>query len=223
MQHKPSIDTQTVCDAWRSLLPSSVDVVAGPIRTDAPALTTLESLSAGNVGPGRLHELRTGRDYAKRALSRFGFQNVQLPIDVDRYPVWPRGAIGSITHTGDATKNHCAVAVALSAEIHAIGIDIESDVVLHPDVWTTVLTRYELTQLSTVRMVDRERDVLSRWCVKEAIAKASRSILDPTRIETVKLDTCATDYIGITESYRWLARTVRVDGFVLAAVTVPQQ
>jgi 4'-phosphopantetheinyl transferase EntD len=221
MRHK--MDAQTLCDAWKSLLPSNVNVVAGPMRADAPPLTTLESLSAGNVGRDRLRELRTGRDYAKQALSGFGFNNVQLPIGVDRSPVWPRGTIGSITHTGDSTKNHCAVAVGLSAEIRSIGIDIETDVALRPDVWTTILTAGELTQLSTIATVDRERDVLSRWCVKEAIAKASQSILDPTKIETVKLDSCGMDYVGITASYRWLARTVRIDGLVLAAVTVPQR
>jgi 4'-phosphopantetheinyl transferase EntD len=221
MRHK--MDAQTLCDSWRSLLPSNINVVAGPIRLDAPPLTTLESLSAGNVSPDRLRELRTGRDYAKRALSEFGFDNVQLPIGADRSPVWPRGAIGSITHTGGPTKNHCAVAVGLSAEIRAIGIDIEPDVPLHPDVWTTILTADELTQLSAVAIADREREILSRWCVKEAIAKASRSILDPVKIETFNLESDGTDYVGIAASYRWVARTIRSDGFVLAAVTVPHR
>ena len=221
MRHK--MDAQTLCDSWRSLLPSNINVVAGPLRADAPPLTTLESLSAGNVGPDRLRELRTGRDYAKRALSAFGFDNVQLPIGADRSPVWPRGAIGSITHTGDSTKNHCAVAVGLSAEIRAIGIDIEPDVPLHPDVWTTILTADELTQLSTVAIADRAREILSRWCVKEAIAKASRSILDPLKIETGNLESDGTDYVGIAASCRWVARTIRIDGFVLAAVTVPHR
>jgi 4'-phosphopantetheinyl transferase EntD len=39
----------------------------------------------------------------------------------DRAPVWPRGVVGSITHTGD----FAAAAVAWAADIAALGIDSE--------------------------------------------------------------------------------------------------
>lgn len=222
MQRNVSIDAQTLCGAWKSLLPSRVNVVSGPIRAASPPLTALESSSAGNVSPDRLRELTTGRDYAKRALSALGYEDVQLPIGTDRSPVWPSGIIGSITHAKSPTKSHCAAAVGRIADIHSIGIDIEPDTFLRPEVWTIILTAQELTQIFALAAIDRDSEVLRRWVVKEAIAKASRSILDPTQIETVKLHSSGWDYMGVTDSIRCVARTARTDGFVLAAVTVPQ-
>jgi 4'-phosphopantetheinyl transferase EntD len=217
-------------NAWRSLLPPTIKVVAGPIRSDVPPLTPLERSSAGSVGSARLRELMTGRHYAKRALSMFGLNDVQLPIGPDRSPVWPSAAVGSITHAQNSTKAHCAVAIGLATDFSSIGIDIELDIAVPPHVWTTFLTPRELRQINSLDETSREADILNRWCVKEAIAKADRALPDPIQIETKIdgkkspwLDRCRTDYVGIVESCRWVVRTVRVAGFVLAAVAVPHR
>jgi 4'-phosphopantetheinyl transferase EntD len=222
MQRIVTKGAQTLSGAWKSLLPSSVSVVSGPIRRDAPSLTALERSTAGCVNRDRMLELTTGRDYAKRALSELGYDNVQLPIGTDRSPVWPSDVIGSITHAKSSTKSHCAAAVGRLTDLNSIGIDVEPDTLLLPDVWTIILTAHELTQISALAATDRNAEVLRRWCVKEAMAKASRSNLDPSQIETEKVHSSAWDFIGTTDRFRWVARTAQAEGFVLAAVTIPQ-
>ncbi len=219
-QRNLSIGTQSLCAAWTSVLPPNVSVVSGPIRADAAPLTRLESLSAGKVSPVRLRELATGRDYAKQALAALGYNGVQLPIGADRSPVWPSGIVGSITHANSPNKTHCAAAVGYLAEINSIGIDVEPDTFLDPEIWTTILTAHELAEILDLAANDRSAEVLRRWCVKEAIAKASRLFLEPGLIKTAKLHPSGRDYLGLTQNSCWQARTARAEGFVLAAVTI---
>ena len=87
-----------ILEAWRELLPPDVAISAGPLLDDAPALTPREEASAGAMDAGRTLEFKTGRAYAKLALSKLGFHNVDLPVGADRAPIWPAGVSGSITH-----------------------------------------------------------------------------------------------------------------------------
>ena len=60
-----------------------------------------------------------------------GFNPVAMPPGQDRQPVWPKGIVGSITHT----DNHCAAAVGrLSSGIGSVGIDLEPDNSLPTDI-----------------------------------------------------------------------------------------
>lgn len=70
----------------------------------------------------RRGEFLAGRLCARRALARLGIASADIAIGPDREPLWPAGAIASISHAGDR-----AVCLA-SADPHVIGlgIDIES-------------------------------------------------------------------------------------------------
>ncbi len=171
-------------DAWQELLPPNILVCAGPFLADATPLTDRERRSAGAVDSERMRELESGRIYAKRALSLLGINNVELPVGPDRAPVWPRGILGSLTHVRDVRGGHCAAAVGRSTDFRAIGIDVEYDSGLAPEIWPKILTSLELQELLELPVVARASEVVSRWCVKEAAAKAAKLPFEPLEIGT---------------------------------------
>ncbi len=220
-------DSATLQDAWRALLPDNVEIVGGPMSNAAPALTLAERESAGGVAPERMLELRTGRQYAKQALSSLGIRGIELPILPDRSPSWPDGITGSITHARGRHQSHCAVAVALTTQYSSIGIDIEYQQVVPPEIWPTFLTVREIGLLQIREGVLSQEDVLCRWCVKEAIIKAARTGLDPLTIETEKIvDGKWSAYpaigtrFGASSEFPWSVRTALAEGFAMAAVAV---
>ena len=87
--------------------------------------------------PMRRRQYRSGRSLARRALHRLGLGDHPIPSDAQGAPVWPRGCVGSLAHgAGEAV-----VAVARSADIVALGIDVEEAVPLPCDVVEIVLIR----------------------------------------------------------------------------------
>jgi 4'-phosphopantetheinyl transferase EntD len=219
---------QTWKDTWETLLPPAIEIVLGPISQTPPALTKREGESAGNVTSERMLELRTGRDFAKRALASFGIQDVELPVGLDRSPVWPEGVTGSITHVRSRRVGHCAVAVGLTAQFSSIGIDMEYEQDLPVEVWSTFLTLKELDQIRRLGERDQQEDVLCRWCVKESVVKAMDTRLDPLSIETEKTGICgewravSEETNGAFNRLEWSAKSAKAEGLVMAAVAVRQ-
>lgn len=69
----------------------------------------------------RQAEFLAGRLAARAALEACGAADTELAIGPARQPMWPRGFLGSISHTGNL-----AVAIALpSSQLRGIGIDLE--------------------------------------------------------------------------------------------------
>ncbi|MEH6416121.1 4'-phosphopantetheinyl transferase family protein [Pseudomonas sp. CGJS7] len=69
----------------------------------------------------RRGEYLAGRICARRALGRLGIAAGTIAIGPDREPLWPPGAIASISHAGDR-----ALCIASSdAEVIGLGVDIE--------------------------------------------------------------------------------------------------
>jgi 4'-phosphopantetheinyl transferase EntD len=224
------VDSGVLLQAWRSLLPEQVFVTAGPPLHKANPLTERELASAGPVGTHRLRELEIGRVYAKRALAMIGFHGVELPVSADRSPVWPAGALGSLTHVIGRDGGHFAAAVARRDHIGGIGIDIERDDGLNPHLWKQVMTPCELERILALPVPARSTEAQVLWCAKEAVAKAARQAIEPADLEIVR-DPVGDGYsamwrrtIGETvgSTNLWHGRTVRSQGFVLAAVVVPR-
>ena len=67
----------------------------------------------------RKSDFLAGRYCAKKAFSLIDFNLIELPIAKDRSPIWPKGFVGSITHT-----KTCAIA-AVSNKLKGLGIDAE--------------------------------------------------------------------------------------------------
>jgi 4'-phosphopantetheinyl transferase EntD len=110
------------------LLPACVVAVeARRDCADAQLFPEEEALVARAVDKRR-REFATARMCARKALGELGFSAVSIPTGERGEPLWPAGAVGSITHC----DGYRACAVARSSEIASIGIDAEPNAAL-PD------------------------------------------------------------------------------------------
>jgi len=74
------------------------------------------------AGSRRRDDFIRGRIAARRALRGLGIEAPSIPLGAWRQPVWPPGAIGSISHSAGA-----GVAVAARAtDMRGIGVDVEA-------------------------------------------------------------------------------------------------
>jgi 4'-phosphopantetheinyl transferase EntD len=97
--------------------------IARPQSVVNLSLFPIESAAITGARPLRQATFRAGRACARAALIELGFPPVAIPQDNSGAPVWPKGIVGSISHT-----NELAVAiVALAPPALGIGLDIEHD------------------------------------------------------------------------------------------------
>lgn len=68
----------------------------------------------------RNREFAVGRFCAGQALKQIGITS-DVPVDVDRKPIWPAGVVGSISHS----HHYAWAAVAKQHSVQSIGIDTE--------------------------------------------------------------------------------------------------
>jgi 4'-phosphopantetheinyl transferase EntD len=103
------------------ILPSGV--IAVEARDDATTVRLFpeEELALGRAVDKRRREFSTARACARAALVQLGFPAVAIPTGERGEPVWPAGAVGSITHC----DGYRASAVARSRDVVSIGIDAE--------------------------------------------------------------------------------------------------
>ncbi len=103
-------------------------------------LTPAEQVQLGDVCGKRLAEFAAGRDQARRLIATITGTAEPLLVGDYRQPLWPKGVIGSISHSDD----YCAVAVASTDLITDLGIDVETREALNPEVEDIVLTEAEM-------------------------------------------------------------------------------
>lgn len=106
---------------------------------DVSALHPVEKSAIARAVPSRQSEFAAGRLAARTAMTR----DIPIPMAADRAPVWPEGIAGSITHAGG-----WAIAVISNAD-RLVGVDLEVDEPLPPDVFETVLTPSERLWINT--------------------------------------------------------------------------
>lgn len=70
----------------------------------------------------RRAEFAAGRDAAHAALTLTGCRSLPVPMGKDRAPIWPKGKVGSISHT----DNVCLAVAASSHHAQSIGVDVEN-------------------------------------------------------------------------------------------------
>lgn len=114
---------------WSDLLPlglvarSTAELVLGP--PTVAELAAARGSTHGATGDHRLHEFRTGRWCASRALTALepdgAYDTTWLGRDSDGRPSWPWGAVGAITHT----EGLVAVVVGRAREWRGVGVDAE--------------------------------------------------------------------------------------------------
>jgi 4'-phosphopantetheinyl transferase EntD len=129
-----------------ALFPEGVVALRADESLADEPLRPLEAASAGRMSPARLREFALGRACARRALARLGYDEAQIPRSPERDPIWPEGAVGSLTHT----EGLCAVAVARRGEILSLGLDAELDTPLSEGAHARITTEADREHLATL-------------------------------------------------------------------------
>lgn len=127
--------------------------------------------------PERRREFTAGRVAARAALARLGVRSYPLVPDEDRVPVWPRGVIGSISHTRDL----CAVSVTDRPDVRGLGLDLEEAAPLPRRVVPLVSTPRERERI-------RGRDVTAPYRVLFSAKEAIYKSWYPPRREPLEFD-----------------------------------
>jgi 4'-phosphopantetheinyl transferase EntD len=104
-----------------------------------------------------------GRDIARSLCGKLGVPVAAIPRSPRRYPLWPAGITGSITHDAE----FAAAVIAPADRFGGVGIDIEPAVPLTPEIRSLVGQPEEWASLSNFALCDK-----ALFSIKEAVFKA---------------------------------------------------
>jgi 4'-phosphopantetheinyl transferase EntD len=122
----------------------------------------------------RRAEFGTARVCARLALSKLGIPPCSLVPRVDRSPQWPSGVVGSISHT----EKLCGVAVTTSPRIVSLGLDLEIDAPLEPELQRLICTSAERQWLDQHRSTERGQAAKILFSAKEAFYKCQYTVTE---------------------------------------------
>jgi len=125
-----------------------------------------EASLVANAVFARRAEFAATRHAAREALVELGFAAGPILAGAHRQPIWPDGAIGSISH--DASCGFVAVA-RRGAGLRSIGVDIELADPLEPDLIDTICSSDELRQARDDQSAGHLAKLI--FSVKEAVFK----------------------------------------------------
>lgn len=155
-----------------SLFGPDAYVAEGAARSVDDELYPEELDAIRNAVPSRRAEFGTARVLARQALERAGFAPVPIRCRGDRLPIWPPGAVGSITHT----QGHCAVVVGKRPPLRSLGLDIEVLGRIDAELPALILTPSEHAWLHGQDAQLRDRVVITLFCAKEAFYKCQYAL-----------------------------------------------
>ncbi|QDQ97664.1 4'-phosphopantetheinyl transferase family protein [Tomitella fengzijianii] len=106
-----------------AILPGGVE--AAELFTDPPGITLFpeEQQQISRAVERRRAEYASVRHCARTAMGRLGVEPVALPKGDKGAPRWPRGIVGSMTHTA----GYRAAAVGFALGVRSVGIDAEQN------------------------------------------------------------------------------------------------
>lgn len=116
----------------------------------------------------RRQQFTAGRLLARAALQRLGQAAAPLLNDAQRVPIWPRGVVGTITHT----HVWCAAAVARQDQIAGLGADVELSTPLELGLWDRICRPEERSFLQAQPEPSRGLLAKAIFSAKESIYKA---------------------------------------------------
>lgn len=151
-------------DALRALLPAGVAAAAADPSVPRPPFP-------GEIVAGvakRQAEFAAGRFAARLAMRELAMPPAAIPARADRAPDWPPGLIGSITHTTGVAL----AAVARRGQLTALGIDIEAQAAVLPELWPVICRDDELSVLNGLAPPQATMTATAIFCAKEAAYKA---------------------------------------------------
>lgn len=153
---------QALETALASLFPPGTGGAILRIGDPHPAPFPEELPAIKGAVPARRAEFTAGRAAARLALAALGLPSVAIPAGPQRQPLWPPGISGSIAHAA-------GLAAAVARPGAPLGLDIEEDAPLPPDLWPLICQPDELAALPSARRGTYVRQVFS---AKEAAFKA---------------------------------------------------
>ena len=187
-----------------------------------PAFLFVEEASCvASAVAKRRREFANGRLCAHWALSRLGFEPTPLMPDYSGKPLWPLGAIGSITHC----LGYCAAAVGASSRFKTLGIDAEvarplpsgvTPLVLRPEEHQWVEGQAELPCGDRLIFSAKE-SVLKAWS-----SLGTRSLaFDEISVEIGReFGTFVARLPAGAFTYEWTGHCLVRDGLILTALAV---
>ncbi len=158
---------------FRSLLDPRIAIVETSLTAEFIEPACNEAFDVVCAVPRRRLEFAAGRHCARRAMETLGHTTVSLPRRPDRTPGWPDGIVGSITHT----NTWAAAAVGRRDQgVTAIGIDLEPANELTADLWSSVSTPQERSQLADLKGFAPGYAAHLIFCMKEAAYKCQYTL-----------------------------------------------
>jgi len=139
--------------------------VATPDMYNAPLLGD-EYVAVRTSVLHRQREFAAGRSAARLALEKLGLGALPILSGADRVPIWPQGYTGSISHC----HGFCWSAVSCTSQVRSLGIDVEGDEPLSPELYPLIFDHEELINLAaqTTAKIDLHKVAFS---AKEAFYK----------------------------------------------------
>lgn len=155
-------------DLLAGLFAPPVRFRAAPLRAGLAQLAPSERALVEKAVAARQCEFAQGRVLAHRLLENLGVADAPLLRDADRVPLWPAGTLGSISHT----RGLCAVAVARTREVEALGLDVELATPLSAELRRRVCTGVERRWLEARGEAEAGALGKALFSVKECVYKA---------------------------------------------------
>lgn len=148
-------------------LPPQLAFAVGSLHGTIGELLPPENAVVANAVEGRRREFALGRSVARKALEQLSHPPVPIPAAADRSPVWPKGIVGSITHS------KCIAAAVVGRQASGcsmVGIDVQF-METNSDLLETIATKRERDAYATAGIDDNLLFHLL-FSVKESAYKA---------------------------------------------------
>jgi enterobactin synthetase component D / holo-[acyl-carrier protein] synthase len=116
----------------------------------------------------RVREFSVGRSCARQVLQDLGCPAQPILTDADRAPIWPRGIVGSLSHS----EGLCVAIGCHHGAVLGVGIDVEPIRNLATDIVPIICSPAELAHISSLPQVADVDLALAVFCAKEAVYKS---------------------------------------------------
>lgn len=130
-------------------------------------LTSNEKLLVKEVSEKRIRDFSTGRHCARKILNKLGDVNSEILIGSKKEPLWPKGFVGSISHS----KSFVGAVVSKSSQLVSIGLDIEKIGRVKKNMWRNLFTPIEQEFLNTLSEEDELFYTTLYFSMKESFYK----------------------------------------------------
>ena len=185
-----------------------------------------EAALVAGAAERRRAEFLAGRACARGCLDALGFDDAPVLRGERGIPIWPEGAIGSISHSGTIAM---AVA-ATSVTARSIGIDVELQRAVTDELQELLFRPEERERLALLPQEERRAAATLMFSAKEAFYKAQfpigRSFVDYCEVAvepsesgfavTTRIDIEGLGRSGARFDGRWFA----ADGHVVTAIAL---